>query len=163
MKAIFGLASAVVFASGCASVLSESSYPVNIQSAPEGASYEIVNSKTGATISRGTTPSTVTLSASQGFFQGAEYQVSFLKEGYGEKDFNIRSTMDGWYLGNILFGGLLGVLVIDPATGAMWKLNDTVDVSLNADQTAGKGLSIMSFDQLSDAQKSNLTMVKAGD
>lgn len=163
MKAIFGLASAIVFASGCASVLSDSNYPVSIQSTPKGASYEIVNAKTGSTISTGTTPSTVTLSASQGFFQGAEYQVSFSKEGFGEQEFNIRSTMDGWYLGNILFGGVLGILVIDPATGAMWKLNDTVDVSLNADETASSGLSIMSFDQLSDAQKNNLTLVKSGD
>ncbi len=163
MKAIVGLASAIVFASGCASILSDSNYPVNIQSTPEGASYEVVNTKTGSTISKGTTPSTVTLNASQGFFQGAEYQISFSKEGYGEQEFSIRSSMDGWYLGNIIFGGLIGILVIDPATGAMWKLNDAVDVSLNADQTAGKDLSIMTFDQLSDAQKSNLTLVRSGD
>ncbi|MBK9107742.1 MAG: hypothetical protein IPM92_05015 [Saprospiraceae bacterium] len=28
----------------------------------------------------------------------------------------------GWYWGNILFGGLLGILIIDPITGAMYKL-----------------------------------------
>jgi hypothetical protein len=34
--------------------------------------------------------------------------------------------MDGWYIGNILFGGLIGILIVDPLTGAMWKLDDVV-------------------------------------
>ena len=37
--------------------------------------------------------------------------------------------MDGWYIGHILFGGLIGFLIIDPATGSMWKLNESVHVS----------------------------------
>lgn len=31
--------------------------------------------------------------------------------------------MNGWYVGNILFGGVLGLLIIDPATGAMYSLS----------------------------------------
>ena len=27
--------------------------------------------------------------------------------------------MNGWYIGNILFGGLIGFLIVDPLTGAM--------------------------------------------
>lgn len=30
--------------------------------------------------------------------------------------------IDGWYFGNILLGGLFGMLIVDPATGAMYKL-----------------------------------------
>jgi hypothetical protein len=30
--------------------------------------------------------------------------------------------VDGWYFGNLLFGGLIGLLIVDPATGAMYKL-----------------------------------------
>lgn len=29
--------------------------------------------------------------------------------------------MDGWYLGNILIGGLIGMLIVDPASGAMYR------------------------------------------
>lgn len=29
--------------------------------------------------------------------------------------------MDGWYLGNLLFGGLIG-LIVDAANGSMYKL-----------------------------------------
>ena len=40
--------------------------------------------------------------------------------------------MDGWYIGNIVFGGLIGWLVVDPASGAMWKLQDSVHGNLEA-------------------------------
>lgn len=38
--------------------------------------------------------------------------------------------MDGWYIGNLLFGGLIGMLIVDPATGAMYKLDDSVYATL---------------------------------
>ncbi|MFH6792762.1 hypothetical protein ACHRCF_16520, partial [Acinetobacter baumannii] len=34
----------------------------------------------------------------------------------------VTGTLSGWYLGNIIFGGLIGLLIVDPATGAMYKL-----------------------------------------
>jgi hypothetical protein len=30
--------------------------------------------------------------------------------------------LNGWYLGHILFGGVLGILIVDPLTVAMWRL-----------------------------------------
>ena len=33
--------------------------------------------------------------------------------------------------GNLIFGGLLGFLIIDPASGDMWELDERVDVSLS--------------------------------
>lgn len=41
--------------------------------------------------------------------------------------------MDGWYVGNIIFGGLIGLLLVDPITGAMWKLPDTAQGNLVID------------------------------
>lgn len=41
--------------------------------------------------------------------------------------------MDGWYMGNLLFGGFIGFLIVDPATGAMWKLDDNVYGNLSPD------------------------------
>ena len=37
------LASVVLFSTGCATIVSESSYPVNIKSTPSGASFVIKN------------------------------------------------------------------------------------------------------------------------
>ncbi|WP_174263189.1 CsgG/HfaB family protein [Citrifermentans bemidjiense] len=39
--------------------------------------------------------------------------------------------MNGWYWGNIVFGGVIGLLIVDPATGAMWKMDDTLMVPLS--------------------------------
>ena len=53
------------------------------------------------------------------------------KIGFEDKVISIESSMDGWYIANILFGGLIGMLAVDPATGAMWKLPETADGSLD--------------------------------
>lgn len=63
-----------------------------------------------------TTPTTVTLPASQGYFKPAKYDVVTSSGAQ-----TVNATLDPWYYGNIVFGGMIGVFV-DPATGAMWKL-----------------------------------------
>ena len=37
----------------------------------------------------------------------------------------LEASIDPWYFGNFLVGGFIGILVVDPATGAMWKIEDT--------------------------------------
>jgi hypothetical protein len=32
------------------------------------------------------------------------------------------STVNGWYVGNVILGGMIDLLVVNPATGAMWTL-----------------------------------------
>ena len=41
-----------------------------------------------------------------------------------------RATMNPWFLGNVLIGGLIGV-VVDPLTGAMFKYADTIALPSN--------------------------------
>ena len=62
------------------------------------------------------------LKAGSGFFGKARYQVTYTKNGYETKTVPVEFKLDGWYFGNILLGGLIGMLIIDPATGAMYKL-----------------------------------------
>ncbi len=50
------------------------------------------------------------------------------KDGFTSKSVALRATLNGWYFGNLLFGGLLGLLIIDPATGAMYKLKQQTAV-----------------------------------
>ena len=48
----------------------------------------------------------------------------------------VDTKANGWYIGgNILLGGLIGWLIVDPATGAMWTL-DTKEI--NATLAASK-------------------------
>ncbi|MDP2227719.1 MAG: SHOCT domain-containing protein [Moraxellaceae bacterium] len=125
------LASTIVAVSGCASIVSKSQYPVTISSTPSGATVVIKN-KSGAEIHKAQTPTTITLNASSGFFSAAQYSMEFQKDGYQNSTATTQAGIDGWYIANILFGGLLGLLIIDPATGAMWKLDESVTSSLAA-------------------------------
>ena len=51
-----------------------------------------------------------------------EYKVTFTKDGYAQKVVHISAELDGWYIGNILIGGWLGMLIVDPLSGAMYKI-----------------------------------------
>ena len=55
------------------------------------------------------------------------------KEGYESQTQVLHTTLNGWYLGNIIFGGLIGLLLVDPATGAMWSF-DTNTLIFNLDK-----------------------------
>jgi len=119
--------------SGCASIVTKSTYPLSINSNPTNARISITDKK-GREIYLGNTPATVKLKAGAGFFSKAEYQVKFSSPGYDDKIVPVTFKLDGWYFGNILLGGVLGMLIIDPATGAMWKietefLNETLSKS----------------------------------
>ncbi len=129
MKAVF-LATVVFTLSGCASIVSDSKYPVSVNSEPRGANFEVRN-KSGSVVSSGATPSQVTLNAGAGYFSGETYKVTYSKEGYSDQQSVIDSGVDGWYWGNILFGGLIGMLIVDPATGAMYKLPNSTSAGLH--------------------------------
>ena len=147
--------------SGCSSIVSDSNYAVAINSVPTGAQFVVTN-KAGQSVQSGVTPSTITLRAGAGFFQGETYTVTMKKEGFSDKLYTLDSTIDGWYFGNILIGGLVGLLVVDPATGAMFKLPNRLDVSLDkSDSEQASTLTITTIDNLTDAEKSKLIRITA--
>ncbi|WP_457571549.1 PEGA domain-containing protein [Desulfovulcanus sp.] len=129
----------VAVLTGCASIVSKSEYPVSISSNPEEAEITIVN-RAEETVFKGKTPATVVLKAGAGFFKGENYTVTFKKDGYATHTAQIKRGVDGWYIvGNLIFGGVVGWLIVDPATGAMWTLKNLhVDLapqtSLNQNQ-----------------------------
>ncbi len=116
-------------ASGCASIVSDSNYLVRIDSTPPEARF-VVRNEDGLNVHQGRTPATVSLPAEAGFFDGETYEVTFEKEGYTPVNRTLDSSVDPWYAGNILFGGLIGILVVDPATGAMFKLPESLQVGM---------------------------------
>jgi len=101
----------------CASIVSKSSYSVSINSSPNQAKFTIKN-KNGIAIHSGTTPSFVTLSSGDGYFKKANYIIQYEKSGYNPKEQQLIPELNGWYWGNILLGGLIGMLIVDPLTGA---------------------------------------------
>lgn len=130
MKKISSLLLIAVFLSSCASIVSKSDWPVTITSNPEQAKITITN-EDGLKMYTGTTPTTLILKAGKAYFDGLDYTVVFEKEGYEKQTIIISSKLNGWYLGNILFGGLIGILIVDPLTGAMWKLDSLYIANLS--------------------------------
>ena len=112
--------------SNCATIVSKSSYPVSIATTPSGAQVSITDKK-GKEIFKGTSPATIKLKAGAGYFSRAEYQVRMSAPGYDEKILPITFKLNGWYFGNLLIGGVIGMLIIDPASGAMWRIDTGMD------------------------------------
>lgn len=131
MKKVSSLLLLVCFmlTSSCASIVSKSDWPVRIASTPDGADVTITDITDGRKVHVAKTPTSCTLSSRSGFFKGRTYKVDIAKEGYATQTTEIRSVINGWYIGNLLFGGLIGLLIVDPATGAMWTL-DNKDINL---------------------------------
>jgi len=141
----------VLFLTGCASIVGKSDFPLTINSNPDGANI-LIKDERGLKVFSGITPTTVTLTAGEAYFHGKSYNITFSKSGYADQYVEVKSTLSGWYFGNILFGGLIGILIVDPVTGKMWKLPVT-DVTGNLyEKTASNKnqqvLQIVSIDQI---------------
>jgi len=107
--------------SSCASIVSKSRWPLSINSTPSKAKVEI-RDKHGVTIYSGQTPTVVSLKSGAGFFTKQSYVITFKLDGYDDRTIPVDCTINGWYFGNLIFGGLIGLLIVDPATGAMYRL-----------------------------------------
>jgi len=129
------IAIALFVLGSCASIVSKSSWPVDVGSSPAGATVTITN-QNGAVVYKGVTPGKVSLKSGAGFFKKASYTVKFELEGYNPLEVPLTCKLNGWYFGNLLFGGVIGLLIVDPATGAMYKLREPfVDGSLTKSST----------------------------
>ena len=125
VKFVAVLITALLLFPSCASIVSKTNYLLFISSTPSNAKIKVTD-KQGATVFSGDAPATVSLRAGAGFFSKAAYMVEFSSDGFHSKSVPVHFTIDGWYFGNILFGGLIGMLIIDPATGAMWRIKSSV-------------------------------------
>lgn len=131
------LTTLVVVSSGCASIVSESSWPLHVTATPAESEVEIFN-EAGQVVHKGRTPFTVSLDSGAGFFDGETYTLKATAPGYASAQTTIDTNMNGWYFGNLVFGGLIGFFIVDPATGAMWKLPKTAHVSLSPESAGAQ-------------------------
>lgn len=165
-KTIFSLCllaiTAPLLLTNCATILGKSAYPLSINANPAGADLSVTDKK-GKEIYKGTCPATVSFKSGAGFFSRAEYQVRISAKGYSEQIIPVNFKVNGWYFGNILLGGFLGMLIVDPATGAMWKLEtQPINVTL-AKQNAlamNPTLEVIDIHSISAEMKAQLVRIK---
>lgn len=143
--------------SSCASIVSRASRDVSIQSNPSGLAFSIINAS-GETIHSGTTPQTVNLTARGGYFKAAKYTVQVKRGSKVVGSHQVTAGINGWYFGNILIGGLVGLVIVDPLTGAMYRLpaSITVDAASVASTSGPRTLTIASVDTLTPEQRASL-------
>ncbi len=110
MKKVSFLLILPIIISGCAAIIHGSSQDIAVNSTPSGAKVIIMGAH------EATTPAVINLKRSNN-----NIILRFEKEGYEPVEFALTRKVDGWVVGNIGFGGLIG-LVVDFATGAAYKL-----------------------------------------
>ena len=155
MKHIVIASAAVLALSGCASIFNGKTQSVVVSSVPAGATALVTN-RAGEQVHTGVTPVTLTLNRGAGYFKAENYTITLTKAGYDTKQLTLSGSVSGWYIGNILFGGLIGMLAVDPVTGAMYTFPETTSADLQTEGTkssqAGQPLTIVSTETLSAAQ-----------
>lgn len=128
-----GILGASLFAGGCASIVHGGNRDIAVATRPTGATVSV--RKSGGSVmdvvAVDKTPCTVSLDPKKGYFSGQSYTLRLEMPGYKPTEVELTAKMSGWYWGNLLFGGLIGMLAVDPATGAMWNIApDKIDRKL---------------------------------
>ena len=107
--------------SGCASIMQGTKQNVAINSSPSSATVYLNGSKIGAT------PMSAELSRKK------PNVIKIELDGYVSQEMAFSRSVSGWVWGNIVFGGIIG-LIVDASTGGMYKL--TPD-QINAEMKKG--------------------------
>lgn len=150
MKKLFLLSLIGLAFGSCATIFTKSSYPVTFTSTPSGVGITVAN-RAGNTVYTGSTPATVKLKSAAGYMKREEYSVTFSHLGHASQTVSVLCNLDGWYIGNILLGGVIGMLIVDPASGAMYKFAETnvhANMRQEAPTTANMELQIIDINQI---------------
>ena len=118
-KIIFSLGVlSTLILSSCATIVCGSKQNISFNSTPANASIYINEVEVGKT------PFQTKLERKK------EHSVVIKLDGYKPYETKLTKKFNAWYLGNLIFGGIIG-LVVDPITGAIYELSpDQVNAQL---------------------------------
>jgi hypothetical protein len=165
------LAIPVLLSTGCASIFNGPQQTVTIDSIPPGASFIVRKADSKATSEpvpgggiTGKTPATVILARKAGYFRGQSYAVQFELEGYRPSTVTITPKLSGLYFANIILGGALGMVIVDPLTGGMWNLApDKIEHALTPGQASviktGEGFVVQLLSETTPGERANMVRI----
>jgi hypothetical protein len=117
-----GLAALTLLSTSCATVVSGTSQDISINTEPVGADIKVNG------MHYGKTPSIVNIK------RKGSHSISLSKEGYHTIGRPLSKSLNWWVTGNILIGGLIG-LVVDFASGGAYKLYpENIHINLPKDE-----------------------------
>jgi outer membrane lipoprotein SlyB len=152
---ILAAVTAAAALSGCASIFSGPQQKVSFASTPSDARVTVTD-RLGNVVHAGVTPYEVKLKRGAGFMRPQRYSVRFEKDGFAAKEVNLVSGANGWVFGNLVIGGVLGVL-IDGGTGAMFAMSPSeLSVPLEAQTVT---VSVVDVSRLTPAERARLTPI----
>lgn len=109
--------------SGCATIVDGKKGDLTVRSTPSGAQVEVDG------LPAGKTPLVTEVKRKE------NHTVIIRKEGYLEETRMTKKGFNGWAAGNLLFGGVIGILV-DWGTGALYSIKpDNIEVNLESGGT----------------------------
>jgi len=149
--------------SGCATIVHSGPRTVSVASTPAGAKVSVYD-RDNALLMTNTTPFVVPLNTKYGYFKSQTYRLVFELPGYAPAEVSIDSKVSGWYFANLAFGGLIGMLIVDPLTGAMFNLEpDKIEQPLTRTQagilSTHKGILVMLVSDLTPAERASMVPV----
>ena len=113
------MGSVLILFTGCASIVSGRHQSLTFSSSPDDALVTVDGKPLGKT------PLSTQMERT-----GKDQIVTIQKEGYKPSTFQLKSTVNGWFFGNLIFGGLFGMST-DSSTGALYAYSqDMYNVSL---------------------------------
>jgi hypothetical protein len=150
-------------ASGCATIVHGGPRMISVASAPPGAKVSIYD-RDNNLVETNTTPFLAPLPTKYRYFQGQTYRLVFEMPGHATSEVRLESSLSGWYLGNILVGGLIGMLIVDPMTGAMYNLTpEKIEQPLSSNQAevirGKKGILVVLASQTTETERAQMVRV----
>ncbi|MGA7613962.1 MAG: hypothetical protein WBX15_02170 [Thermoanaerobaculia bacterium] len=115
----------------CGSIVHQTTQQVRIDSDPAGAAIT-VSCGDAVNDPKLVTPAVVTLHR-----KPAHCGVKLSKEAYRDKEMLFTKSLSPTYLGNVVFGGVIG-LIVDAANGAMWNRVPGRDVKVTLEKNTAE-------------------------
>jgi hypothetical protein len=111
MKKLLTLA--LLVTTGCASIVHQTTQQIAVASDPPGAAVTVACGDV-SNDPKLVTPTVVTVHRKPAFCM-----IQVNKAGYATGEAHLSRELSGWYVGNLLVGGIIG-FIVDGANGAMW-------------------------------------------